>query len=90
MGTEDHWVTRENGFSPESSMLEQAGGNADMWSHMEALMGVRAGSSHQHPVQIFAWAFKHSLPPPISSATLLSMMLKAMLLSWPKSGAVLT
>lgn len=36
-------------FSPESSMLEQAGGNADMWSHMETLMGVRAGSSHQHP-----------------------------------------
>lgn len=49
MGNEGHRVTRENVFSPEAPMLEQAGGNAGVWSHMEALMGVRAGSSHQHP-----------------------------------------
>lgn len=39
---------QENGFSPQPSILEQAEVNTGTWSHMQELMGVRAGSSHEH------------------------------------------
>jgi len=43
MGKGSPRVTGENVFSPAASVLEQAGGNAGLWSHMEAVMEVRAG-----------------------------------------------
>lgn len=90
-------------FSPAASLLERAGGNAGVWPHREALMGVRAGPSHVHldrkvsPVWGTLCKFSLGLlncspppPPPISSATLPSMMLMVMLLSWPKFRVVPT